>query len=62
MSNLIREYAEGYGVEFDEEGETGEERKIVRAYNQGGHDCTAIDLIDLLEHVKKEMPEVWAKI
>lgn len=58
MANNIREYSEGYEVQFDEE----EGRLSVRAWNQGHHDCTAIDLIDLLEHVKKEMPEVWGKI
>ena len=58
MKTDIREYAEGYPVTI----ETEEQRHVIRAYNQGGHDCTGVDLVDLLRWVKKEMPALWNRI
>lgn len=42
----VREYAEGGSPEF---GQRGDGRKVIRAYNEGGHACTEVDLEDLLE-------------
>ena len=54
----IREYGEEMAVEIDER----DGRKIVRAYNQAGFDSVAIDLLDVLKFVKKEMPDLLEQI
>ena len=36
-----------------------EERYVIVAYNEGGHNLTEVDLIDLLKFVKREMPDIW---
>lgn len=42
----VREYAEGLPVELLRDKETG--RPLIRAFNEAGHNCTEIDLLDLL--------------
>jgi len=34
-------------------------RWVVIAKNEGGYNCTEVDLLDLLNFVKKQMPELW---
>lgn len=43
----IREYAEGYPVEISKDEETG--REVIIAQNEGGHNCTMVDLLDVVE-------------
>jgi hypothetical protein len=50
----VSEYAEGYPVQL----ETRQGRLAVLAINQGGHDGTAVDLVELLAWVKDNMPEL----
>lgn len=45
----IREYAEGMGVTITE----ANGRTVIRALNQGGYDCTMVDLQDVLDWVKE---------
>ena len=59
MENLIkdtkiREYSEGMRVGFS----SYAGRTTIIAYNQGGHDCTQVDLQDLLKFIKKDNPEL----
>jgi hypothetical protein len=42
----VREYGDGAPVELGRDGDTG--RLVVVAYNEGGHNCTSVDLGDLL--------------
>lgn len=56
----IREYAEGIGVQIRYELLT--KRPLLVAFNEAGHNSTSVDLIDILIHVKHEMPELWNKI
>jgi len=39
-----------------------EERYVITAFNEGGHNSTSVDLIDTLKHVKENMPELWESI
>ena len=50
----IREYAEGMTVKIREENE----RLVVRAYNEGGYNLTDVDLLDILDWVKENKPEL----
>jgi hypothetical protein len=43
----VREYAEGYPVELRRNTRTG--RLLVTAYNEGHHNSTEIDLLDLID-------------
>jgi len=52
--NNIREYAEKMPVNIKKI----RERWIIEAKNEGGCNCTHVDLIDLLEFVKESMPEL----
>ena len=58
MDTLIREYAEEMPVEI----EFHKDRLVIAAANEGGYNGTYVDLIDLLEHVKRDMPETWSSI
>ena len=56
----VREYGDGMPVELGLiQGQ--QIRPIVVAKNQNGHDCTAIDLLDIIEWVKDNMPELLAE-
>jgi hypothetical protein len=44
----VREHGEGFPVELDDGGAEEEPRPIIRAFNEGGHNSTEIDLLDLL--------------
>ena len=62
----MSEYCEGFPVEiietdggYDECNKLfGVGRLAIRAANEGGFDCTEVDLIELIEWVKKNMPEL----
>ncbi len=57
----VREYAENMDVELvTDERESGDpDRLLVYALNEGGHNCTLVDLLDLLKWVKTNRPELW---
>ncbi len=54
----IREYAEQMSVSVED----CEGRIVVKALNEGGYNCTQVDLLDLLSFVKNNMPDVWKDI
>ncbi len=56
----VREYAEGLTVQIGTP--EGEDRLVVHAMNDGGYNCTDVDLLDLLAYVRREMPEVWGGV
>ena len=37
-------------------------RWVVIAYNEGGYNRTAVDLVELLAYVKENIPEIWPKL
>lgn len=58
----VAEYAEGYEVELvrwhAEQTRNRGERWAVKAINQAGHDCTAIDVLDLIAWLRKNRPDL----
>ena len=54
----ILEYAEEMPVSVEDYGG----RVVVKALNEGGYNCTLVDLLDLLSFVKKEMPSLLEDI
>ena len=36
-----------------------DERLVIVALNEGGFNCTKVDLVDVLKYVKLNMPEIW---
>lgn len=67
----VREYAENYDVflrhltEEDADfarrlGDLPEEpgREVIVAYNEGGFNCTEVDLLDLIDWLKANRPEL----
>lgn len=66
----IREYAEEYPVQIRLLKEVSEikgfnkglGRYVIIAENEGGYNCTSVDLLDVLEWVKKHKPELLEKI
>lgn len=52
----IREYGEKTPVEII----YYRNRMAIKAYNEGGCNCTAVDLLDVITWVKKNMPELLA--
>ena len=54
--NNIREYGEGQEVEIDTNEENG--RLTITAFNQCGYDATSVDLLDVLDWVKANKPEL----
>ncbi len=65
----VREYCEGQPVELfqeelvDDTGEpTGGKRWVVLAFNNSGHNCTKVDLLDLIAWLKKNKPELLGDI
>lgn len=51
----IREYAENMEVTI---GEIENGRLIIKALNEGGHNCTYVDLLDVIAWVKVNRPEL----
>jgi len=52
----VREYCEERQVEFDHR----DGRPVVRATNEAGHNCTEVDLLDLIAWIKANRPELLA--
>ena len=50
----VREYNEGMPVELDYDEDS--DRLCVISRNEGGHDCTVVDLEDLILWLKKNNP------
>lgn len=57
----VREHAENFPVELYARTEGGEARLVISGLNQGGHDGTSVDLLDLLDWLSKNKPEILAK-
>jgi hypothetical protein len=53
----VREYSDGHLVELREY----DGRDVVLAWNQGAHDCTQVDLLDLIAWIRKNKPEILAE-
>lgn len=51
----VTEYSENMDIEIDR---NDNNKLVIRAYNQGGHDCTEIDLLELVFFLKKNMPSI----
>jgi hypothetical protein len=65
----VTEYAEGYGVRLVETTGTygglgkpheGAGRLAIKALNEAGHNCTEVDLLELLAWVKANRPDLMA--
>ena len=60
----VREYAEGYEVKlvtstgYYNGAHIDGGRLAVRALNEAGHNCTEVDLLDLIAWVKANRPEL----
>ena len=59
----VTEYEEGMEVKlvYQKDRYTKEERYMVLAMNEAGHCCTKVDLTQLLEWVRDNMPELMTK-
>lgn len=55
----VREYAEGYEVQLEQ---TKEGRFVVVARNEGGYNCTEVDLTDLIGWVEKHQSQIWNEV
>jgi hypothetical protein len=53
----VREYAEKMDVEL----QYVDDRYVIYAVNEGGHNCTMVDLLDVLEWVHKTLPTMIPK-
>lgn len=47
----VREHGEGFPVELRTDEDSG--RIVIRAINEGGHNTTHVDLLDLIEWLKR---------
>ena len=56
----IREYYEGYDVEIEwgDARDGNATRYVIKAYNEGGHNSVHVDLIDVVNYVKRYHPEL----
>ena len=59
VAGSIREYGEELPVEIIDNNIAGisSGRPVVRAYNEGGFNYTAIDIFDLLKWISENRPE-----
>ena len=57
MKTNIREYAEEIPVEINISDSNS--RLVIDAWNEAGFNGTNVDLMDVLRHVKENMPDVW---
>lgn len=77
LMNGVREYNENYPVSVqlitdeslsyfcdskNEKINHGLNRLVISALNEGGHNSTQVDLIDLLKYVKTNFSEFWNSI
>ena len=68
----VREYSEAMPVTImpgeghwgsgPKESWEGRGRLVVRAVNEGGYNCTDVDLLELLSFVKQHMTAVWNSV
>ena len=63
----VREYCEEMGVEIVSRrtgpiGSAGEKRIVIKAYNEGGCNCTEVDLFDLIACIREHLPELWNQL
>jgi len=65
----VTEYAEGYGVRLVEttgayvgiaKQRPGAGRLVIKALNEGGYNCTEVDLLEVLAWVKAHRPDLMA--
>jgi hypothetical protein len=56
----VREYTEHYAVKLDRIGSSW--RLVIRAFNEGGMNCTSVDLLDVLKWVKANRPDLWEAV
>lgn len=62
----VREYAEGLGVDLERDDKPndkywqGSGRWVVTATNEGGYNCTQVDLGDLVTWLKANRPDLLA--
>lgn len=61
MDTNIKEYVEEMTVEIEKRIYRVNKRWVVVAYNEGGYNQTAVDLVELLAYVKENIPEIWPK-
>jgi len=54
MKTDIREYVESEPVEIKEK----DGRLVIEALNEGGHNGTEVDLVDVIEWVKMNKPDL----
>jgi hypothetical protein len=58
----VRDHCEHHEVEisFQEDWERPEEpkRECIIATNEGGYNCTMVDLLDLIQYLKENRPEL----
>ena len=63
MDTPIRDYNEGMPVQIREtEFHAGKGRLVIKAWCEAGYNGTDVDLVDTLEFVKTNMPELWESI
>ena len=55
--NEVHEYAECYPVKLS----IANQRIVINATNQGGHDGTEVDLIDLISWIKEHFPALLSE-
>lgn len=60
MKTTIREYGDGLTVEIREYGNAN--RWVIQACNDAGFNHTAVDLLDTLEWVKKNLPDIFKNV
>ena len=53
----VREYAEGFPVELRRDKDNG--RLVVCAVNEGGHNVTHVDVLDLLSWLRARYPQLF---
>ena len=59
----IRDYSEELPVKIEKTVlPKGNARWVIHAKNEGGYNGTQVDLLDVLEFVKKNMPDIWNTI
>lgn len=56
IAHGVREYAEEYDVKVETDPET--RRWVVTAMNEGGYNSTSVDIIDLINWLKANKPEL----
>lgn len=58
MQTKIRDHNEGLEVEIEEKLVGDTKRLVIVALNQAGYDATEVDLLDVIEWVRENKPEL----